>query len=81
MIHKIKSLYDEGEGSSIHSITDELEISRNRLAGKKVRLNELLAGIVKQVSNCCKSVRRSCRISNTRFPNKGFQAPEIICTR
>ncbi len=39
MIHKIKSLYDEGEGSSIHSITGELEISRNTTR-KYIRMEE-----------------------------------------
>jgi predicted ArsR family transcriptional regulator len=29
MIHKIKALYDEGRGSSLHAIAVELGISRN----------------------------------------------------
>ena len=39
VIHKIKSLYDEGEGSSINSISDELKISRNTVR-KYVRMDE-----------------------------------------
>jgi transposase len=29
MIHKVKAMYDEGRGSSIRAITEELKISRN----------------------------------------------------
>jgi len=39
MIHKIKALYDGGDGSSIHSITEQLQISRNTVR-KYLRLGE-----------------------------------------
>ena len=39
MIHKIKALYDNGNGSSIHSIAKELGISRNTVR-KYLRMDE-----------------------------------------
>ena len=39
MIHKIKGLYDNGNGSSVHAIAEELGISRNTVR-KYLRLDE-----------------------------------------
>jgi orotate phosphoribosyltransferase-like protein len=39
MIHKIKALHDNGYGSSIHSIAEELGVTRNTVH-KYLRLDE-----------------------------------------
>lgn len=39
IIHKIKALYDDGNGSSIRSISQELDISRNTVK-KYLRMTE-----------------------------------------
>lgn len=43
VIHKIKALYDNGEGASIHAIGEELGISRNTVR-KYLRLDEQAIG-------------------------------------
>jgi predicted transcriptional regulator len=45
VIHKIKALYDHGEGASIHAIGEELGISRNTVR-KYLRLDEQAIGEV-----------------------------------
>lgn len=48
MIHKIKALYDNGNGMSIRAIADELKISRNTVR-KYLRMDE--AEIEKRLDN------------------------------
>ena len=40
MIHKIKAMYDEGQGSSIKAITDTLGVSRNTVR-RYLRMSEV----------------------------------------
>ena len=59
MIHKIKALYDDGNGSSIKAISQQLGISRNTVR-KYLRTDELT--IAQQQDN----TERSKRLDDSR---------------